>query len=54
MHYNISTLDCVDATNGSWLVVMEVDPLAVLNGDCREGVLGVDGYGDIFAAYEFL
>ena len=54
MHHNISTFDGVDATNGSWLIVVEVDALTVLNGDCREGVLGVDGYGDVFAAYEFL
>lgn len=52
--HNIPTFDSIDATDRSWLVEMEVDTLTTLDRDCRKGVLGVDGYGDVFASYEFL
>ena len=54
MHHYIPTFDSIDATDRSWLVEMEVDTLTTLNRDCRKGVLGVDGYGDVFTSYEFL
>ena len=54
MHHYIPTFDSIDATDRSWLVEMEVDTLTTLDRDCRKGVLGVDGYGDVFAPYEFL
>lgn len=54
MYYNVPALHRVDATNGSWFVVVEMNIFTVLYGDCWESILRIYGYGDIFAGDELL